>query len=132
MLKEQIVKDRKLTLKEKNTLKRTALSSLLGELDNKSKNPTDAEVISVIKKMIENNKTINCEDENVYLEVYLPTMLSEQKLYDIISCFVVGLKDGGVDLSMKNMKDVMSYLSENYAGQYDGKQASTIARKLLV
>ena len=132
MLKEQIVKDRMLALKEKNTVKRTALSSLLGELDNKSKNPTDAEVVSTVKKMIENNKTINCETENVYLEVYLPSMLSEEKLSDIIKCFVVGIEDSGKEVSMRDMKGIMSYLSENYAGQYDGKQASTIAKKLLM
>lgn len=131
MLKEKIVKDRMLALKEKNMIKRTALSSLLGELDNKSKNPTDAEVVSTIKKMIENNKTINCENENVYLEPYLPSMLSNVDLELHISGFIAKLKTEG-EVSMRNMKDVMNYLSSNFPGQYDGKQASIIAKNLLV
>lgn len=129
MLKEKILKDRMEALKEKNTVKRTALSSLIGELDKQGKDPTDIQVVSAIKKMIENNKTINCENENVYLESYLPEMMSDKELEDRIKFFVSTIKG---EVSMRNMKDVMEYLSSNYPGQYDGKQASSIFKNLLV
>ena len=131
MLKEQILKDKTQALKDRNSVKRTILSTLLGELDNKGKNSTDAEVISTIKKMIENNKITNCEHENVYLEAYLPVKMDNEVLNERIVFYVNELKRDG-DVSMRNMKDVMNFLSENYTGQYDGKEASTIAKKLLI
>jgi len=131
MLKERILKDKIQALRDRNADKKLVLSTLIGELDRTNKNPDDVKVISTIKKMIENNKITGDDVENIYLEPYLPVKMSDEVLNERIVFYVNELKREG-EVSMKNMKDVMNFLSSNYAGQYDGKQASTIAKILLV
>ena len=131
MLKERILKDKIQALRDRNADKKLVLSTLIGELDRTNKNPDDVKVISTIKKMIENNKITGDDVENIYLEPYLPVKMSDEVLNERIVFYVNELKREG-EVSMKNMKDVMNFLSSNYAGQYDGKQASTIAKNLLV
>ena len=61
------------------------------------------------------------------LKNYLPRMLSEEALTAIISEHI----DNSGYESIKDMGQVMKFLSTNYANQYDGKLASTIVRNLL-
>jgi len=131
MLKQRILNDKTQALRERNSAKRLVLSTLVGELDNSGKNPDDVKIISIIKKMIENNKITNCEDENIYLEVYLPVEMSDIVLNERIVFYINELKRNG-DVSIRNMKDVMNFLSSNYPGEYDGKKVSIIAKKLLI
>ena len=131
MLKERILKDKIQALRDRNADKKLVLSTLIGELDRTNKNPDDTKIISIIKKMIENNKITGDVAENIYLETYLPVKMSDEVLNERIVFYVNELKREG-EVSMRNMKDVMNFLSSNFPGQYDGKQASTIAKKLLI
>lgn len=126
-LKEQIQKDKISAMKEKNAEKRLVLSTLLGELDRVNKEPSDAQVQQVIKKFVENNKLTNSTDENVFLECYLPELMTGKKLNNKIIAIIFSIEASG----MKDMGKVMGKLSKNFAGKYDGKEASDIVKKLL-
>ena len=63
-------------------------------------------------------------EEIALINSFLPQQLSEQELEQIIG----DLKSADEGL---NMGGAMKALKENYAGQYDGKLASSIAKKVL-
>ena len=115
-----------MTLKEKliqyrgmNPESRVLLGTLLGELDRnpkvKNKNPTDAQVVSEIKKMIQTGST----EEQEILEQFLPQQLTDVKVDAIIS-----------SNGFSNIGECMKFFKENYAGLYDGKVVSTKFRAL--
>lgn len=137
MLIDQIKNDMFLSKKSGEKIKSSLLTTLYAEAvrvgkDDGNRLTTDAEVVQVIKKFIKNNEeTQNALatqgkhsqeliSEADILKAYLPKQLSEMELTGIIS----SMKDLG-----KNMGDIMKHLKENYAGQYDGKLASEIAKK---
>ena len=62
------------------------------------------------------------EKEKAILEVYLPKQLTPAEIEAFIIEYV---RDGGKPAAMKALK-------ENYAGQYDGKIASTIIDNLIL
>lgn len=62
--------------------------------------------------------------ETEVIESLLPQRMSVEQLTELILKF----KE---DLQAKNMGPVMKALQESYAGQYDGKTASEIAKKLF-
>jgi len=87
-LKEQLQEDAKLALKENNNLKKNLLRVLLSELERKTKNPTNQEIYSNIKKMIENAKLINSEESLKEIEIltyYMPPALTEEELSKIVT-----------------------------------------------
>lgn len=133
-LKAQVGRDRMGAMISRNTVKKNVLSTLLSELDKKSKEPnrvspdiTDNEVILAVKKLISSNIECNTIDENVYLECYLPKSLSNEELTNIITSEI-----NSNSFTIKDMGKIMSHLSGNYSGQYDGKVASDIIKKQLV
>lgn len=101
---------------------------------------TDAEVISVIRKIIKENNEVfelakdldtqtNLAWQNVLLENLLPKQMSEEELTKLLRSFVCAFI--GAEKSMKSMGVIMNYLKENYSGQYDPQMASKIAKSLL-
>ena len=119
-------------MKEKNTIKKNILSTLIGDIEkeNKSKNGilTETEILKMIKKMIDNNILTNDIEENQYIEIYLPKMLSDEELETIISKII---SDNNLE-GMKAMGMIMKTLNQDYAGQFDGKTASFISKKILL
>ena len=111
------------------------LSTIIGECEQISKNPSNDQIISIIQKMYkDNNITLqslpddrkelvnNLKKENDYLETFLPKQLTEDELYALINSQIQ---------SGNNMPKVMKYLSENYKGRYDGKMAARICNMLI-
>lgn len=111
------------------------LSTIIGECEQISKNPSNDQIISIIQKMYkDNNITLqslsddrkelidNLKRENDYLETFLPKQLTEDELYALINSQIQ---------SGNNMPKVMKYLSENYKGRYDGKTAVRICNMLI-
>lgn len=111
------------------------LTTLLGELENDAKSgkeATDEVIVAKIKKVISNNNdTIKLliqvepaanlfRTENKRMERYLPQQLTELELSNII-----------VLLEAKNIGQVMGHLKSLYAGRYDGKLASKVAREYI-
>lgn len=131
---EKIKQDQVAARINRNSLAANLLTTLIGEAEMVGKNAgnrasTDAEVVAVIKKFIKNaEETLDAlvkarrYDEVVAQEIhilkqYLPQQLGEYELKAIA-------------VGRANMPDFMKYLKENYAGQYDGKLASTVAREV--
>jgi len=128
-LKEKITDHKLFALRNGDKEMRLVLSTLLGEVDNKiGKDPTDIEIIKIIKKMIANNKLTNTEEENKYLELYLPKMIPNDELNARIKHFIEKLENP----TIRSIRDVMDFLNENYPGQYDSKIAAICAKNLLL
>lgn len=122
MKKEDLLK---LKLENKsNPVVRNLISTIIGELDRKSKNPNEAEVISVIKKIrdadLEVTMTEQIAKELDFLDSLIPKPLSEDGMKKIVS-----------SLSFTKIGEYMSYFKENYPGQYDGKLLSSIVKEKL-
>lgn len=110
MIKQEVIEYRN-THRESRTL----LGTLLGEFDIKSKNPTDAECIIIIKKMIENNNICGIKGENEILELFIPKQLTDLEISQIISKQEFAFIGVG-----------MNYFKNNYAGLYNGKVVSNL------
>lgn len=122
MKKEDLMK---LKLENKsNPVIRNLISTIIGELDRKTKTPTEAEVMSVIKKIrdanLEVTQTEQIVEEIKFLNKLIPKSLSKDEMTSIAS-----------DLSFTSMKEYMTYFKENYPGQYDGKELSVIVKSIL-
>ena len=140
-LYNELQNDYTVARKQSDTLACKVLSTLLGELQqgavmkNGVKIVEDKEVIRTIKSWvkrydmnIESPDTHEafrklCEEEKDLIEGYLPEQMSEDDLRRQIG-FMVN------DLGMK-LPEVMKSLKEDFEGQYDGKQASTIVREMV-
>lgn len=121
--------DRISAMKEKNIVKKTVLGTLVGEIEllNKTKILSDSDIMKIIKKMIDNNITCNNTEENIYLESYLPKVLSNSELDDIIKEYISHEKLSG----MKSMGKVMGFLNNKYPNQFNGKTVASISKKYL-
>jgi uncharacterized protein YqeY len=97
---------------------------------NANRETTDQEVVAVVKKFIKNiDETIAALQarnqlfvefvvEREVLEQFLPQQLGEGALREIA-------------LHHESMPSFMKHLKEAYAGQYDGKLASTVAKTVF-
>ena len=128
--------DRIQSMKDRNAVAKSILTTLVGELEGQAKrvqsDVSDAMVVQTCKKfMASNAETISykltSEDviarltsENTILTSYLPVQMSESEIREII-----------VGLDASNIGEVMKHLKANYAGKFNGTLASSIARELL-
>lgn len=64
------------------------------------------------------------EQEITIIEQFLPQMLSEEKLEEILLSFQKSSEAPSMGLAMKHLK-------EAYQGQYDGKLASQLAKRIF-
>ena len=130
---EKLKTERISAMKEKNTVKKNILSTLIGEIELKGKakgriDPlSDSEIIKEIKKMVENNILSGTEEENIYIEKYLPKTLSDEDLTEIITEIIT---DNNLE-GMKGLGVIMKNLNEKYSGQFDGKNASIISKNIF-
>lgn len=128
----QIRQERIKAKKERNKIKDELLTYLLGLLENDEKRGfkiDDERVISLCKKHVtsinENIVRYNDEQKRVaneeisILEMFIPKQLSAEKLKEIL-----------VQNSITSVPDAMKFLKQNYAGLYDGKIASEVAKSL--
>ena len=138
MLIENLKEDQLIARKNRDQIKATLLTTLIGEAEMVGKNagnraPFDEEVVAVVKKFIKGiNETIavltksgqdasQFEKEREILDSYLPTQLTKGKLVVMLDSAVV---DGTLveDKSFKGA--AMKWLKEHYSGQYDGRVAA--------
>lgn len=116
-----------------NSIIYSLLSTIIGECEQISKDPSHNDIIYVMSKIYKDNcstiqeckdrvdKVSELETENAFIAPYLPKKLTEKELMTIIySQASNGFK----------MSEIMKYLSSNYKGQYDGKQAIQIIKSL--
>lgn len=143
---EQIKADQLAARKAKDGLKATLLTTLIGELTAIGKNDgnrevTDTDVVKLVKKFLDGvdevivhlgkgeitdtkaQSMMVARDERILLTVYMPHQMDEAKLTEVLAELVTE--------TGSNLGKLMGLLKERYAGQYDGKMASTLAKKLL-
>lgn len=112
------------------------LGSLLGDLEQttfktsgKTDLATDEDATKVLKSYekktdeflamtIPDIKREQLEAEKVIIAKYLPTQLTEDAIRTIFE-----------ENKLTDMKERMAFLKKNYAGQYDGKLASKVAKE---
>ena len=143
-LLETIKKDQLQARKDRNKEKASLLTTLLGEAQMPGKNDgnresTDVEVVAIVKKFIKNSNEIisnaypaadiavQAQNEIDTLEKYLPEQIEGQRLEMTLIGIVASVKAE----SIRDMGKVMKVLKEQYAGRYDGKEASTLIKELL-
>lgn len=144
----QIKTDQLAARKARDVARATLLTTLIGECEMIGKNAgrevTDDEVMSRIKKFLDNaNETIKligntmgndlleakaqaAYEEKVVLAALLPRQLTEDQLRHIL-----GSIKNEISAGPKDMGKMLALLKTRFAGQYDGKVASTIARETL-
>lgn len=132
-LYELIAKDRLVARKHKEAGKASLLTVLVGEIDKRAKDDgnraaTDEDCMAVIQKLLKSvNENLKLRpDESDFhveksiLEYYLPAQLNEIQLLELFK--------GSQPM---NIGSAMSFLKMNYAGQYDSKLASKVAKEYL-
>lgn len=132
---DQVKKDRIKARVAKDTVATSVLTTLVGELEGMAKRTgveiSDAVVVQICKKFIENNEATlqfaitteaadELKSENVTLAKYVPAQLTPEELRTIIAA--MGTDNKG--LIMKNLK-------ANYAGLYDGAVAAKLAGEFV-
>ena len=145
-IQEKINDEIKLSMKEKNVDKLSALrsvkSAILLELTKDGKtNMSDEIAIQIISKLVKQRKEsasifksknrLDLEKEELsqikYLEVYLPKQLSEDEIEDYIS-----IKLNEIDnFSLKDLGRLMGLLMKELSGKADGKIISKILKRKL-
>lgn len=125
-LQEQINQHLKNAILTSNTEVKSILRVLIGEFNRIGKTVTDEQVISIVKKMIDNAKLVGNEGEIEILNAYLPKQLDENQLAGIISALIFSN-----NYTIKDMGKIMSELKNSYNGQYDGKLASNLIKEIF-
>lgn len=136
MLIDELKKDRMVARKGKDAYSTSMLTTLLGDLETKAKTSgkeiSDEDAIALMKSFVKKNiqaiekmggseKANELKKDNDFWNKYLPNVMSEEKLRNIVSELV---KDG------ENIGGVMKHLKINFPDQYDGGLASKIFRSL--
>lgn len=106
------------------------LTVLLGELDRlpTRDNPSEDQIYSVIKKMYDNAMGMkDLKMESAIEAFYLKDFIKKQLNDDDLEKIIIGFKA----LGMNNIGSIMKALNSNYKGQFDGKKASEIIKKVL-
>jgi uncharacterized protein YqeY len=135
---EQIKADQLTARKAHNALASSLLTTLIGEAaaigkNNGNRDVTDAEVVALVKKFVKGmDETLgflgnhNAEAtavvlaEKDILAAYLPKQMDEASLTEVIRELIA--------VTGPNLGKLMAELKTQYAGLYDGKMASQIAK----
>ena len=144
-LMDKVQQDMYIAMKSGNQIKTSTLRTLLSKLKDKKidneGNLTDSGSIKVIQKLVKQRKesadiyrnadreelAIKEEAELFELETYLPEMMSENEIRQLIQDFIQ-------ETGAKNMADIgkiMASVMQHGAGKVDGKKANKIVRELL-
>jgi uncharacterized protein YqeY len=139
---QQIKQDQLYARKAKDVLCANALTTLIGEAEMVGKNAnrevTDTEVQAMLKKFVNNIeltiKVLNPGDHRIpdllsELEIYEKYQLAQMDANSLESAIV--LIKNEINAGPKDMGKIMSALRAKFAGQYDGKLANELVKKVL-
>jgi len=126
-LQEKIILDLKNSMLAKNSQLTSLLRVVIGEFNRIGKELSDDQSLKIIKKMYDNAVELNNEFEKTTLDTYLPKMLTDKKLDEIIKDIIT---KNNLSL-VKETGIIMNNLKTNYPSQYDGKVASIIIKNYL-
>ena len=128
-LKEKINVDFIEAFKAKNMAKKTFLGILKGEIQNEEGRgtvTTDESVLVIVKKMEKSLKTTNTPESLVeleFLEPYLPTLMGEDKIREILTEY----KNNG----LSNVSQMMGEFNKSFKGLADNKLVSELVKEVL-
>ena len=128
-LKEKINVDFIEAFKAKNMAKKTFLGILKGEIQNEEGRgtvTTDESVLVIVKKMEKSLKTTNTPESLVeleFLEPYLPTLMGEDKIREILTEY----KNNG----LSNVGQMMGEFNKSFKGLADNKLVSELVKEVL-
>ena len=144
-LKEKLAQDLKLSMKEKDTVKKNAVQSIRAavkqvEIDTRSELDDDG-VVEVIAKELKRRKDVlpdyeksgrddlltDLKKEIDIIMGYLPSQLSHDELDEIVKAAV---ETTGAS-SMKDMGRIMAEVMPKIKGRADGKAVNEIAKNYL-
>lgn len=145
MLIENLKEDQLVARKNRDQIKATLLTTLIGEAEMVGKNsgnqaPFDEEVVSVVKKFLKGvNETIvilnksghdssQFEKEREILDSYLPKQLTFDQILTMIESAVL---DGTIIKDKSFKGSAMKWLKIHYSGQYDGRIAAEVLDRLV-
>ncbi len=142
-MKAELQKELVTAMKERNRLKSDVIRSLISEIKyaeiEKSKDPLPAEdCLAIVQREIKKRKeelefneksgrTELIEKTNEELSIlngFMPQQMSEAEISSKLEEFKSSNAGAAMGLAMKFLKD-------NFAGQYDAKLASEIAKKIF-
>lgn len=140
MLIDTIKKENMLALKEKNENKRAVLSVIINkymilttEKRGKNEEVTDEDLLKIIQKTIKeleeekssylsagrNDSATKIDDQMSYISSYLPKMLSEEEIKDII-----------LKLEDRSVPSVMKHFKMNYGSSVDMGLVNKVLKSL--
>jgi hypothetical protein len=128
-LKEKINTDFITAFKAKEMEKKDFLGLLKGEIQNEQGRGTvitDETIMLILRKMEKSLKQTNTEQSLVelkYLEAYLPKLMSEEQIREIVLVY----KASGLN----NLGKIMGQFNKEYKGLADNKVVSNIITELL-
>jgi len=130
-LQEQLIVDMHAAMKNRDTETLSVLRVAIGDIsrikDKKGKpvlNPTDDDIVTMLKSMSENAKLMGADNEVMILESYLPQMMTEDQIRLVIAEVI---EENGYS----GMQDMGKVMQEIKSPIIDGKIASNITRELL-
>lgn len=126
-------------------LQATPLITLIGELETAAKNtghePTDAEVITAIKKTLKNigetldalkfssdGRVLALLAEQKLFEAYLPKQMTREELAEAVESCIISLQVAAAPI---NTGAIMKLLKQTFDGAYDGKLANEVIKVAL-
>lgn len=135
-----IKKKQLLARKEKDTVRASLLTTLIGEASPSGNDTvTDKDVMGIVEKFYKNlcdNRVIYVErgasteqvdaEMEILLEI-LPKQLSADEIEAIAKNVI---QEKGID-SMKGIGQIMGHFSQHHKGQYNGKEVQGIVKDLL-
>lgn len=141
-MKAKLQADMKEAMKAKEKVKLNTIRALISAIQyeemQKGTELKEEQFIAIFKNEVKKRKesleylekenrqdevTISLEELRV-IESYLPKQMSAEELKTLLQRFKA-------DNATANMGQAMSYLKDNFAGQYDGKDASTLAKEVM-
>ena len=129
-LNERINADFMTAFKAKQMEKKNFLGVIKGDIQTNAGNgiePTDENVIKIVKKMEKSLLEVDTEEsrlELTYLEPYLPKMMSEEDVRNLLKDFIVSTES-------VNIGSIMKHFNQNYKGLVDNKMLQTLSKEML-
>lgn len=142
-MREQLQQQLKVFLKERDRVRADTIRSIISAIQyeemSKQVDQLDRDTtISILQRELKKRKEelefaeksgrAEVIDQNKIETAVIEALLPQQMNSETLSQTITQLKE---ELQAKNMGPVMKALQERFAGQYDGKSASEIARKLF-
>lgn len=128
-LKERINADYIAAFKNKEIGRKTLLGVIKGEIQNEETRGVemnDEAVLNILKKMEKSLKVTSTPEslkELSYITGYLPTLMSEEKIREIILNYV--------ENGMNNVGQLMGTFNREYKGLADNKMVKEVIESIL-